>query len=41
MFIPFGERYCAVPVEQQGLALIDLRRAREQVLYEQYLPDDA
>ena len=36
MFIPFGERYCAVPVEQ-GLALIDLRRAREQVLYEQYL----
>lgn len=37
MFIPFGERYCAVPVEQQGLALIDLRRAREQVLYEQYL----
>ncbi|HIW20129.1 MAG TPA: DNA mismatch repair endonuclease MutL [Candidatus Alistipes pullicola] len=36
MFIPFGERYCAVPVEQ-GLALIDLRRARGQVLYEQYL----
>ena len=35
-FVPFGERYCAVPVEH-GLALIDLRRAREQVLYEQYM----
>ena len=35
-FVSFGERYCAVRTEN-GLILTDLRRAREQVLYEQYL----
>ncbi|MBR5736349.1 MAG: DNA mismatch repair endonuclease MutL [Bacteroidales bacterium] len=35
--MPFGSRYIAVPVEE-GLMVIDVPRARERILYEEYFP---
>ena len=35
--IVFGSRYIAVPVEE-GLMVVDIPRARERILYEEYFP---
>jgi DNA mismatch repair protein MutL len=35
--IVFGSRYIAVPVEE-GLMIVDIPRARERILYEEYFP---
>ncbi|MBR4772297.1 MAG: DNA mismatch repair endonuclease MutL [Bacteroidales bacterium] len=35
--IVFGTRYIAVPVEE-GLMVVDIRRARERILYEDFFP---